>query len=595
MLIVARVGAQDAPPLPPPFEVVTEERPDLTFSDASVRMQDAYTVALLSLDPPSKVVEQWKESADTEAFVTYSIHPEYTLLNTNVFVEGTAAFHLAHPPTPVEDQVIILDPAIDVQPSTFLFFESRLGWASENQTAWVEVSTNNGALWSPLWSRSGSGDQGQTTFQRKVLSLSDYVGHVVRIRFVYGIAEGSYYPGNASNLGWLIDDIQVGEEYRIDPVLYSIGQPTGDEQQNLEFINRARASAAEEAIRLRDTDDEDVIASKSFFDVDDNLMVEQFLELPPSLPPLAFNKRLLEAARLHSQDMLQHAFQGHTSSHDPPLPNQPGDSMGDRLQRQGYVYYTASENVFAYAYSVWHGHAAFNVNWGSAEGGAIGGMQNPAGHRGAIHSPAFREVGLGLLHGEETDVVGPMVFTQKFGTESGRDQPFLTGVAWVDLDGAGFYSPGEGLEGMSVTVDGNRYKALTSSSGGYAIPLPGNGEYKVRFRKPGYPSMMSTLSVTNGQNVKLDYQLDLLPLLKLHAVPDPHEEVLFRLSFSSYSGSVHRVQASMDFEQWSEIPSLEPDYLGEGLFSVEIPTNMSGFVSFRVLVELESDDALLEE
>ena len=47
----------------------------------------------------------------------------------------------------------------------------------------------------------------------------------------------------------------------------------------------------------------------------------------------------------------------------------------------------------------------------------------------------------------------------------------LTGVAYHDANGNGQYDPGEGVAGATVTMDGGAYYAVTSASGGYALPL----------------------------------------------------------------------------------------------------------------------------
>ena len=88
---------------------------------------------------------------------------------------------------------------------------------------------------------------------------------------------------------------------------YSHGDPTVQEQYTLELMNRARANPKEEGQRLINTADPDVQNSFTYFNVAKSLVTSQF-NTYPSRPPLAFNEKLLKAARDHSQDMKEKTF-----------------------------------------------------------------------------------------------------------------------------------------------------------------------------------------------------------------------------------------------------------------------------------------------
>ena len=288
-----------------------------------------------------------------------------------------------------------------------------------------------------------------------------------------------------------------------DAVRHSIGDPSDEEQLLLELVNRARADAVAEADLLRHTSDSDTLSTYEYFGVDMTLMEAQFAALPSSLPPLAMNKRLLTAARLHNRDMLENAFQSHRSSENAPSPSQPGDGMVERVDRTGYNINRIAENVFSYAKSVQYAHASFEVDWGNTATG----MQDPANHRENIHSPDYREVGIAVHRGENTvngNTVGPMLVTQDFARHT-KDLPFITGVAFTDLDGDSFYDVGEGLGGITVTVSGVNTYAVTAQSGGYAVPVPGDGTYDVTFAGPGFADVTRQVQVVNRANVKCDF------------------------------------------------------------------------------------------
>lgn len=275
--------------------------------------------------------------------------------------------------------------------------------------------------------------------------------------------------------------------------LYSIGDPTNEEQYYLELINRARANPTAEGLRLATTTDSNVLNAYSAFGVNLVLMQAQFVLIPPA-PPLSMNATLTTAARAHSQNMLQNNYQGH---------NGPDGSLTTRLA--GYTAgangWSAGENVYAYSKSVWYGHAGFEVDWGGSA--ATGGMQSPPGHRQNIHSTTFREVGIGVVLGSNGSV-GPQLVTQDFGWVGGLP-PFVTGVVYRDLNGNGFYEPGEGLGGVTVTVSNTNSYAVTASSGGYSVPVAGSGNYNVTFSGGSVPTNQKNVSVNDGQNVKSDY------------------------------------------------------------------------------------------
>ncbi len=272
-------------------------------------------------------------------------------------------------------------------------------------------------------------------------------------------------------------------------ILYSIGDPTDDEQLYLEFINRARANPPAEGVRLATTTDRDIQAAFNYFSVDTNLLVNQFNAIAP-VPPLAFNSSMIAAARGHSAWMYQNNQQNHYEGTIGP---------GDRLDAVGYNWSIYGENIFTTAKSDWSGHAGFNVDWGFGPGG----MQTPPGHRENIHSPDFREIGIGVLYGSygTNGSVGPQLVTQDFGDRFGA-VPLVTGVVYYDLNGNGFYDTGEGIGGITVNVSGSSYYAITSASGGYAVPS-GNGSPTVAFSGLGI-AKQQVVTIANGANVKVD-------------------------------------------------------------------------------------------
>jgi hypothetical protein len=280
-------------------------------------------------------------------------------------------------------------------------------------------------------------------------------------------------------------------------VLYSIGEPSAAEQYYLELINRARANPTAEGQRLAASGDPDVERALQFYGVNVSLMKKEFAVLP-SRPPLAMNAKLMQMARGHTLDLFSNAFQGHTGSN--------GSTITQRANATGYAFSTLGENVYSYAESVFQGHAGFQVDWGREEGDNDG-MQTGRGHRMNIHGD-YREIGIGAIFGTnrvQNRTVGPQVVTQNFGSQLGSSA-YITGVAYYDLNSNGFYDPGEGIGGIHVQASGAASHAVTSNSGGYAIPVTtANSQYTVNFTGANLQASTST-TIANGENVKVDFK-----------------------------------------------------------------------------------------
>ena len=215
--------------------------------------------------------------------------------------------------------------------------------------------------------------------------------------------------------------------------------PTAVEQEILELINRTRMDPAGETLRLVELAlfDTDVSRAIEFFNVDLDLFQQQMAAYSP-VSPLAWNSALGQAAKTHSQLMIDFDEQSHQL---------PGElDLGGRVLLAGYDFRTVGENVFAFGQNAVESHAAFVIDWGYGPGG----IQSPAGHRVSILNGNFTEAGIGAI--AETNPatqVGPLVVTHNLGAD--RDSsPYLLGVVFEDQDEDYFYDAGEGLSGVTV-------------------------------------------------------------------------------------------------------------------------------------------------
>jgi uncharacterized protein YkwD len=252
-------------------------------------------------------------------------------------------------------------------------------------------------------------------------------------------------------------------------------QPTDQEQLFLELLNAARADPAAYGISIG-LDLSDVAASQ----------------------PMAFNLVLVEAARLHSQDMNDRRFFGHA--------NPDGEDPGDRMTASDYDWTAYAESIAAGFDTPAEALSALIIDEGIPD----------LGHRKhllAIDDPgedtlrSLDELGIGIV----LNGTGP--YRHYYTIDSARDHftaapydAFLTGVIYTDLDENDLYSPGEGYPGITVHAVGPADVSVTSfDTGGYSLPLP-PGTYTVTATGFGLPDGGLSAVVTMGtSNVKLDF------------------------------------------------------------------------------------------
>ena len=283
--------------------------------------------------------------------------------------------------------------------------------------------------------------------------------------------------------------------------------PDGIEQQMTWLMNRARTDPTREGIWLATMEDPDVAGARSYFVVDLDLLQAEFAAIQAK-PPAAFDVRLYQAARVHSDYLVATDSQNHT------------DQL-DRVVAAGFAYLSCRGNVFSYTRSGIHGHAGFNIDWGEGDAG----MQSGRGHRQAIMSidGDFTNVGMAVVaEADPVTGVGPFVTTGNYcSANTSQDDHFnrfLVGTVWRDLNDNDQYDPGEGMGGISVRPDWGAYHAVTADSGGYAMPILEAGTYTVSFSGPG-------ISGETIRTVSVDSQSLLLDLVYINGEPGDAEAI----------------------------------------------------------------------
>jgi len=339
------------------------------------------------------------------------------------------------------------------------------------------------------------------------------------------------YPPRGGAIGTAAVPSKTASVQSPQQTQYNHGDPTDNEQLMLEYINRARMNPSAEGDSLYFTTDPNLISAYSYWKVDKAKFRAEFKTYPVR-PPLAFHAKAITAARVHSADMRDKQYQGHTGSD--------GSNPGQRLNKAGYTASAWGENVFAYAKSMWEAHGAFQVDWGPGNEGL--------GHRHNIMNFApsdavYTEVGLGVLAGSGS--VGPWVVTQNFGKGF---EKYILGVVYKDKNNNKFYDPGEGLAGVKITPSQGNYFAVTSASGGYAIPMGSvSGSVTVTAQGNGIQEVKQ-VSISNA-NVKVDFGQATTPGVIL-IFPDDRTDIgadTTKLLWNKTTGAnVYHLQVSMD-------------------------------------------------
>jgi hypothetical protein len=247
--------------------------------------------------------------------------------------------------------------------------------------------------------------------------------------------------------------------------------PTNLEQEFLERLNDARANPA---------------AYGASIGVD--------LSYVSPAQPLAFDTRLIQSARDHSQDMNDNNYFGHTGSD--------GSNPGQRETAAGFPWQSWAESIAA-GYSTPEAALAGLItdsgysNPDAAHRGHLLGIGPPSGNSAF---PAQQEVGVGIVSGSGSY---HYYYTVDTGYTSDT-RPFLTGVVYNDLNHNGLYDAGEGLGGVTITVSGGGGSTTTWSSGGYSLQLS-SGTYTVT-ASGGSLSGTITQTVTVGSsNYRLNF------------------------------------------------------------------------------------------
>lgn len=202
------------------------------------------------------------------------------------------------------------------------------------------------------------------------------------------------------------------------PIPFAQADPTAEEQDLLQKLNRARMDPTGEGQRLaawlRNTAEGQAVVRS--YGTNPAQVAADFAALP-AVPPLAFDPHLLAAARAHSADLAAHGGlgpgavtsedNGHVGPDGVTLIGHygyDGSTPGSRVAASGFAGNFAGENAAPMALNTDDIHAGYLVDWG-----------NPGlGHRRNAMAAAgtnFVGIGLATLSGPY-----PLVETEDFGS-----------------------------------------------------------------------------------------------------------------------------------------------------------------------------------
>ncbi|MGI8966076.1 MAG: CAP domain-containing protein, partial [Limisphaerales bacterium] len=153
--------------------------------------------------------------------ITAVISPGYPLIVSDTKASGASSFHLAQPVGAM--QSLTLNASLLPAANSSLIFASRLGFATTNQMARAQISSDSGLTWQNIWSQAGTGGSGESVFSRKTNSLAAFAGQPIRVRFIYEFNGGMFFNQTSLGVGFYLDDISVSNaEQLIEPIVTEI-------------------------------------------------------------------------------------------------------------------------------------------------------------------------------------------------------------------------------------------------------------------------------------------------------------------------------------------------------------------------------------
>jgi hypothetical protein len=213
-----------------------------TFSE--VLGATEYDVKISRTDPSS-----WNEGAEsgTTSSIIDGTTKGYELFSTHYVATGNRAFRLTFPD--FDDQSFEIHRDLLLSATSTLQFDTRFRWVTTRSKLYAEISVDGGDNWTAIYQRAGSQDSGDAKFSGNSISLSNYAGDTVRIRFRFRHHNNAYID-TAKHIGVYLDNVAVtGATQLTDSVVTSVSADSGgfaitpEQTGNYQLQVRARIPA----------------------------------------------------------------------------------------------------------------------------------------------------------------------------------------------------------------------------------------------------------------------------------------------------------------------------------------------------------------
>ena len=141
---------------------------------------------------------------------TANIDPDYTPISTAEASSGASSFHLrgfGGTSTPAL-QTLTFNSSVLATATSALSFDTMYR-GLDDESAQVDVSLDGGANWQPTFAEAPPSTQQDSVFTTRTVSLSQFAGHQILLRFSLNFTGGEYSDCCGEPNGWYIDNVAL--------------------------------------------------------------------------------------------------------------------------------------------------------------------------------------------------------------------------------------------------------------------------------------------------------------------------------------------------------------------------------------------------
>ena len=179
---------------------------------------------------------------DNGSSVTDQTDSSYSLISTGNGVSSSATYALA--PATTSESFQITGTFIPASNAS-LEFSSKLSFATAEQIASIQVSTDSGSSWTDIYTQTGvdTGSAIDSAFVSRSVSLANYADQLISLRINYRYS-GLHYIGTSSSVSFLVDNLSFTNTRKVvAETIQSIGSSTSfsiTPESNKSYVLAAR-------------------------------------------------------------------------------------------------------------------------------------------------------------------------------------------------------------------------------------------------------------------------------------------------------------------------------------------------------------------